>query len=63
MKFRQSKYTDEDPGKVFFVTMCPVGSFLHMAIREEFKEYQDDIEVLQVHNNLGKSKPNKISLC
>ncbi len=42
--------------------MCPVGSFLHMEIREEFKEYKDDIEVLQV-NNLGKSKSNNISLC
>jgi len=61
-KFRQSNFTNEDPGKVFFLTMCPVGSFLHMEIREEFKEYKDDIEVLQV-NNLGKSKSNNISLC
>jgi hypothetical protein len=40
----------EDPGKVFFVTMCPKGSFLHLAIREEFREFGDDIQVLQVED-------------
>jgi hypothetical protein len=38
------------PGKVFFVTMCPKGSFLHLAIREEFREFGDDIQVLQVED-------------
>ncbi len=53
-KFRYSKNEeDEDPGKVFFLTMCPTGSFLNVAIRQEFKEFGDDIEVLQV-NDLGK---------
>ena len=43
-------FVEEDPGKVFFVTMCPIGSFLHLAIREEFKEFGDDIQVLQVED-------------
>ena len=44
----------EDPGKVFFVTMCPKGSFLHLAIREEFKEFGDDIQVLQIEDKSGR---------